>query len=328
MSRETDNALGVLLDGAERRRSCLAVRSRSERQALERRVAKGGVVQPVRGTFARSEYWSGLSPSERHRHVLRALSGTHASWAFCQSSAAATYHLPVARRLLGEIHVAAESYEHVRDTSIITRRYVPYRDVRVVEGIRVISPLQTAFDCARTLEFADALAAVDAALARGLFDEDGLVTYFAEMGGCKGVARARRVARYADGRSESWGESVACATMIDLGFAVPELQREYLDPVDGRRMRVDFLWARPDGVRIAGEFDGREKYVDQRMTHGRDLVDVLLAERRRESRMSASVDRIVRFSYADVMNACYFSRLLDSFGVPRQQEAPRTTAAR
>ena len=318
MSGDVDTALGALLDEAERRRSCLAPRSRSERQALERRAARGRLVQPVRGIFARLGYWSELGPSEQHRNILRALSGVHADWAFCLSSAAVTYHLPVARRLLGEVSVAAESYEHARNTSIITRRYVPHRDIRVVEGVRVVSPLQTAFDCARTLGFADGLAVVDAALAQGLFGNDELTAHLAEMSGYKGVKRARRVARYADGRSESWGESIARATLIDLGFEVPELQMEYLDPVVGRRMRVDFLWVRHDGVRIAGEFDGREKYVDPAMARGGDLVDVLLAERRRESRMSASVDRIVRFSYADVMNARYFERLLDAFGVPRQ----------
>ena len=36
---------------------------------------------------------------------------------------------------------------------------------------------------------------------------------------------------YADGRSENGGESIVRGIMIDLGFALPELQVEIEDPL-------------------------------------------------------------------------------------------------
>ena len=43
-------------------------------------------------------------------------------------------------------------------------------------------------------------------------------------------------------------------------------------------------------------------------------------ERRRESRVTASCDAVVRFSPADVADNRRFSQLLDAFGVPRDHE--------
>ena len=68
---------------------------------------------------------------------------------------------------------------------------------------------------------------------------------------------------------------------------------------------------------MAGELDGRQKYVDPTMTRGRATVDLLADERLRESRLTR-VARVVRFSFADVCNADYFERLLDSFRIPRR----------
>ena len=51
----------------------------------------------------------------------------------------------------------------------------------------------------------------------------------------RGVVTARRVARYADGLSESGGESKARALMIERGWQTPELQIELFDPVEPGR---------------------------------------------------------------------------------------------
>ena len=109
---------------------------------------------------------------------------------------------------------------------------------------------------------------------------------------------------------------LAREAMIELGFAAPELQAEFVDPLSGQVSRVDFLWHLPDGTLVAGELDGRQKYVDPTMTRGRATVDLLADERLRESRLTR-VARVVRFSFAVVCDRGRFARLLDSFGVPR-----------
>ena len=69
-----------------------------------------------------------------------------------------------------------------------------------------------------------------------------------------------------------------------------------------------------------GELDGGEKYVNPKMTGGKSALEVMRDERRRESRVTASCDAVVRFSPADVADNWRFSQLLDAFGVPRDHE--------
>ena len=89
----------------------------------------------------------------------------------------------------------------------------------------------------------------------------------------------------------------ARATMIMLGFAVPDLQIECHDPMNPSKViRVDFYWTLSDGTVIIGELDGKQKYVDPAMTKGKDLVRILSDERLRESRLSINGARIVRFT--------------------------------
>ncbi|MFZ2756017.1 MAG: hypothetical protein WAY93_04025, partial [Atopobiaceae bacterium] len=134
-----------------------------------------------------------------------------------------------------------------------------------------------------------------------------------------GIRQARRVASLADGRAENGGESIARATMVELGFALPELQAEFRDPVGGNAYRVDFLWSLPGGQQVAGELDGREKYVNPSMTGGRTPVEVLTAERRRESRLTACGVKVLRFSLPEVLDHPYFARLLEAYGIPRRR---------
>lgn len=321
MSKLLDQECELRLDDAQDRRRCLTAGTRNQLLALERRCARGCLVQPCGGLFARQEYWSGLSPSERQRHMLRALLGEHPEWVFCQVSAATVYGLAVPARLLDTVHVATGVPARARQTGLVQRHYLVVDATCAVDGIAVTTIDRTTFDCGRTLPFADALAIADSSIRMGLTTREEMASFAEAAPRCKGIPDARIVARFADGRSESAGESLARAAMIELGFALPSLQQNFVDPVDGTTSRVDFLWTLPNGSQVVGEFDGREKYVDPSMQKGGDLVDTLLAERRRESRVSASVSRVVRFSYADVMNRAYFARLLDAFGVPRTRSA-------
>ena len=99
---------------------------------------------------------------------------------------------------------------------------------------------------------------------------------------------------------------------------MPELQAKVADPLEaGRHWRVDYLWKLPDGRRVAGELDGREKYVSPEMTGGRAALDVLADERLRESRISASGIQVMRFSWRDLADARRFASIMDAYGIPR-----------
>ena len=53
------------------------------------------------------------------------------------------------------------------------------------------------------------------------------------------------------------------------------------------------------------------------MRHGLPMEAVLRNERTRESRLSLTGARIMRFTFADVLNRARFVHMLETFGVPR-----------
>lgn len=116
--------------------------------------------------------------------------------------------------------------------------------------------------------------------------------------------------------------------MIDLGFALPELQVEIEDPLcPGVMKRVDYLWRRGDGKVIIAELDGMGKYQPQKSGGAGSLdhaVSVLAAERRRESRINLTGATVVRFSLAEALDEGYFFRLLSEAGVPMDAMGARS----
>lgn len=189
------------------------------------------------------------------------------------------------------------------------------------DGLPVTSLARTAFDCMRTLSLREAVAVADSALRHGTLTYEGLVSYVAEKGGrYRGARQAALAARLANPLSESGGESVVRVAIYELGFAAPDLQTTVADPLDPTRTyRADFHWRLPDSSDLFGELDGREKYVNPQMNDG-STTRALLAERRRESRMTAGQGRIMRFSPDEVADTAFFSALLETFGVPRDHE--------
>lgn len=320
-ARETE--LRGLFDAAEKSCSCFTTRDARLRDALRRAMNRGEVVRPARGVYARSPYWLSLADREKGLHVLRALQLAHPDWVFCGSSAALAYDMPVPFSQMGDVHVATSRSRRNRSTKDAVFHAMPEGDpVFSVSGVKVVSYERALLDCMRTSAFGRALAFADAALRSGRTREK-LLSYFQKEGrGYSGVLRAAKVLLYADGRSESAGESMARASMIELGFSLPDLQVPFRRPLDRKRFyRVDFLWMREDGVRVIGEFDGRGKYEDAALRGDRSAVRILEEERKRESRLTIYGMPIVRFSYRDIANKARFSRLLEEFGVPRRLEA-------
>ncbi|MDR2280807.1 MAG: hypothetical protein LBE07_08150 [Gordonia sp. (in: high G+C Gram-positive bacteria)] len=150
-------------------------------------------------------------------------------------------------------------------------------DVVEVDGVRVTSVARTAADIAlSTAKFPQALTAFDAALRAG--GDTEAITRFLECSR-RGVSAARRALGFADGRSESPGESWSRAQMIEGDLPVPDLQVEYALR-DGSIARCDFGI---DDV-FVGEFDGLVKYRRD-MRGGDNPEDVVIREKIREDRL-------------------------------------------
>lgn len=159
---------------------------------------------------------------------------------------------------------------------------------------------QTITDCLVDASFVEGLIIADSALHEQLLSKEHLVEAVDKLGlNRRGVVTARRVARYADGLSESGGESKARALMIERGWQTPELQIELFDPVEpGRPYRVDYLWRVEDRL-IIGEFDGFVK--SEKAAEEGKLAKAQFDERQRESRLSLLDNcRIVRLCWDDL----------------------------
>ena len=319
MSAKMPEYYDELFAEAERRRRCVIPGHPSFSRYCTRHVKLGDLVSPQRGMFARKPSWEKLSAIERHLHIARTLAASHPSWTFSHFTAAAAFGLSVPYAKLASVHRLVDPSS--RSSSRLETCHVGESgETMRVRGLRITAFERTVFDCLCNLGFEDGVALADSALRlSGMTSMQlcELLDAFA-TGRSRGIVVARRSACFADGRSESGGESIARAAMHELGFMIPELQEEVPDPLDpSRRYRVDFAWHLPDGRTVLGEFDGREKYADPAMTGGRAAVDVLADERLRESRISRYGYPIMRFGYRDMKDRRFFRRLLDTFGIPR-----------
>ncbi len=99
----------------------------------------------------------------------------------------------------------------------------------------------------------------------------------------------------ADGRSESAGESLSRVAMLRLGVETPELQLAIV--VNGREVRPDFAWPR---CLVAGECDGRQKYLDPSLRGtARSEWDVLRAEKERDAVLLKHFRTVVHWNAED-----------------------------
>lgn len=105
-----------------------------------------------------------------------------------------------------------------------------------------------------------------------------------------GIQRARRVAAFADARSESPLESIGRAAFDEHGLPRPDLQ-VWVGGDDLIIGRADFLWR---GYRTIGEADGAIKYADPRRA---------VAQLRRDARLREAGFEVVHFTWNEILNA-------------------------
>lgn len=321
MAKRRDSEIDELLNEAQSRTRCLTTKDRTLREALDRRVGIS-LIKPRTHLYARESYWASLTRRNQEEHIIRGMASLHPNWVFCNASAALIHRLPISYRHLEKSHILAEaSTFNTRSTSKIKRhaRSVHIPDITNINGLKVTSLEDTIVDCLLELDFREGLAIADATTARLNIDSEELSELVSKIGHSRpGVRRALKTVLWANALSESGGESMARAIMIEHGFMLPELQVNIKNSNKSEgNWRVDFFWKLPDGTTVAGEFDGTEKYTNPEMTHGNNAIQVMSAERIRESRITLAVDRVMRFSYADVINEYRLVTLLDRFGIPR-----------
>lgn len=309
----------AMLNGAERRGSCLYTTEKWALNVLRRRVHAGSVLEVDRCSFIRYGTWKNLDPLTRYLWRINAVATALPGCVFCRESAAVLYGLYVSYSKLQRVHVATTSKGHSSSSRLVTRHPVDGDEIVTIGGLRTTSLLRTSFDCMRTYEFPEALAIADSTLRFGA-QRAALEAYVNGMRNYQGASMARWATAYADPRAENDGESIARAAMILCGFEIPDLQHPIKDTLTGKEYRADFYWVLPDGTKVVGELDGNRKYTDPAYMGGRTQTGVLLDERKRESRITTKVSRVCRFSPEEVRDQQYLTRLLDEYGIPRDPD--------
>lgn len=133
-------------------------------------------------------------------------------------------------------------------------RMLSREDVVEIDGLRVTTPLRTAWDLGRVRFTEPSIAGMDTMLRLGVFDRAELLAGVERFRGMRWVTTLRAIAPLADGRSESPPESVLRLRWIESGLPAPEPQYEVFR--DGQLLgRLDL--GHP-GLRLAAEYDGVE----------------------------------------------------------------------
>ncbi len=137
------------------------------------------------------------------------------------------------------------------------------RDIVMVDGVRVTSPLRTALDLACRLGRREALAALDAFMRAHSLTRDELLRELTRFFRRRGVVQARELVSVADPRAESQGESWTRMEMVDHGLPVPDLQ--VWVHVDGvPTYRLDLAYPKH---RVCVEYDGLEFHTGAAATN-------------------------------------------------------------
>jgi len=302
---------------------CAVPESPSDGHRLRAALRAGHVASPFPQLYVLPDQWATLDRTAQEHVKIRSLAALHPDWVFSDISAAIVHGLAVTHSLMSSIHIVTGRTAHSRSSRLVTRHAYAGCQTVVVDGIRVTTLERSTFDCLRRLSFRTALPIADSALRVLGTDQGHFIDAFgAYHAGTPHHRRAIEIMGLANGLSESGGESVARAVIIEQGYLLPELQVEVASVVDpDTRYRVDFCWDLPSG-KIYGELDGREKYQNPAMTQGKDAINVLADERLRESYISGNGIRMLRFGYRDVVHEERFRQLLDAYDVPSGYVVP------
>lgn len=177
---------------------------------------------------------------------------------------------------------------------LMTRAALPDDETTVRGAYRVTTPARTVVDVARSWLEVHAVAAVDAALLRGMTTREELSRVLSRQAFVPGIPCSNRAVTLSDGRAESWLETCGRLTFAALGLPpfVPQVELW----VEGRLLKVVDGWY-PEAA-LAVEFDGRVKY--RRPRYGRTPEEKLWEEKRTEDLLRSLGVRFVRVTFDDL----------------------------
>ncbi|WEV52352.1 hypothetical protein [Bifidobacterium sp. ESL0704] len=308
-----------MLDQAEKNGECLPCRDNPAYRALQRRASRNELLSPYPCVFVRQEFWNGLDPSRQDLALVKALSILHENWTFTGVSAANIHGLDHSHALhrRHNIYIVSTSGNSTGQHDKLKRLYIRKPHVIAIQGVKVTDIPQTLISMALTHSFCEALPVFDAAARSGTTKSDILKA-------CKNMrvdkTDINRLISLMNPLSENSGESLARATMIELGFVVPRLQVPFRNPDPNHQpYRADFTWQLPGNRCVVAEYDGMQKYVMQSGFSRSTIENKVHEQLRRETDLKAQgADLIVRFQYEDLLHPQRLEAKLDAAGIPKR----------
>ncbi len=243
---------------------------------------------------------AGVTATNEQRHVATikaAVPSLAAGSIVSHVSAAVLWGLPLWGVSLDRIHVSRRmSSGACRTAGLHVHAAADEITTIDVGDMAITNPARTVVDVARMVPFEQGVVTADAALRAGLVTPEELVGEVLRATGRTGAKRARAVIGFADGRSESVGESRSRVAMHRAGLAAPELQVAIQDAAGREIARSDFGY--PD-LRVVGEFDGAVKY-GRLLRPGETAGDVVFQEKRREDAIRDAGWIVIRWVWAEL----------------------------
>lgn len=259
------------------------------------RVRQGRWLRLSRDVYVDPAGWpASETPWDRARrlHVLatRAVIARMGPDAVVSHQSAAVLHgLPTWGLDLRRVHVTRPAKRTRSDDRVLVHRSpIDAEEITEVDGVRITTPARAVAESACTSSYEVGVVLADAALHRQLVTPTELIAATDRHKHWPGVPLGRTAALFANGLSESVGESRLRVLMANEGLPAPRLQVEIRDQHGRLIGRVDFLLF---GELIV-EFDGAQKYGDNAQT--------VVAEKWREDRLRAQGYQMERVSWGDL----------------------------
>jgi predicted transcriptional regulator of viral defense system len=134
-------------------------------------------------------------------------------------------------------------------------------DVVEIDGLRVTTPVRTAFDCLRWLYYTDGVVVADALTHAGLTQISELLDYFAGKRRLRNLRIGERLLALVEPKSESPMETRLRLLLIGGGLPLPEPQWNVYDAHGTHAGRLDLAYV---AAKVAVEYDGAEHWKQRR----------------------------------------------------------------
>lgn len=243
---------------------CTIGASAGERRRYRRGVENREFTRLAPGHLVETSVLAELGEEERAAAVIVAHAGRAPTAVVVGLSAALLWGFPLTVGSgRGLVELGTRAGRRHRGSGVLNRALSEGHERHIVEmetrfgTVRVTDPVSTALDLARWSSFPDAVRALDAGLAEGLFTLEEIDRRVVAMSGLQGIDQVKRAALFASPGSESPRESDMKLLLHGLGLP-PPLQQVKIFTRRGQWIgRVDFFY--PE-IGLVIEYDGQAKY--------------------------------------------------------------------